>query len=284
MKVAVIGAQGQLGQDLMKVLGPAAVGLTHQQVDVVDGVGVVQVLQALRPDWVLNTAAFHRVDDCEASPGRALDVNATGAFNVARACALVGARGVFFSTDYVFGGGPRREKQPYLEADQPAPLNVYGVSKVAGEQLVLQASERMLVVRSAGLYGQATSRKGWTFPELMLHLGSTQDVVRVVDDQVLSPTYTQDLAAAVKTLIDDEASGLVHVANAGECSWYEFARATFDLTRHGARLEPQTTAAAGRRARRPPYSALASARVAAPLRHWRDALGDYLHAKGLRPN
>ena len=281
MKVAVIGAQGQLGQDLMKVLGSAAVGLTHQQVDVVDGVGVVQALQAIRPDWVLNTAAFHRVDDCEASPARALDVNATGAFNVARACALVGARGVFFSTDYVYGGTARRPGQPFVEADPPSPVNVYGVSKVAGEQLVLQAGEQMLVVRSAGLYGQATSRKGWTFPELMLHLGSTQEVVRVVDDQVLSPTCTQDLAIAVKALVDDDASGLVHVANTGECSWYEFARATFDLTSHGARLEPQNTAAAGRRARRPPYSALTSARVAAPLRHWREALADYLRAKGL---
>lgn len=284
MKVAVIGAQGQLGQDLMRVMGAAAVGLTHQQVDVVDGVGVVQVLQALRPDWVLNTAAFHRVDDCEASPDRALDVNALGAFNVARACALIGARGVFFSTDYVYGGSGSRPGQPYVEADPPAPVNVYGASKVAGEQLVLQAGERMLVVRSGGLYGQATSRKGSTFPELMLHLGSTQEVVRVVDDQVLSPTYTQDLAAAVKTLIDDDASGLVHVTNGGECSWYEFARATFDLTRHGARLEPQNTAATGRRARRPAYSALTSTRLAAPLRHWRDALGDYLRAKGLRPN
>jgi dTDP-4-dehydrorhamnose reductase len=161
-------------------------------------------------------------------------------------------------------------------------LNAYGVSKAAGEQLVLQSGEGMLVVRSAGLYGRATSRKGWTFPELMLHLGSTQDVVRVVDDQVLSPTNTEDLAAAVKTLIDDGAAGLVHAANAGECSWYELARATFDLTGNGARLEPQSTAAAGRRARRPGYSALASTRLASPLRHWREALGDYLRAKGLR--
>jgi dTDP-4-dehydrorhamnose reductase len=284
MKVAVIGALGQLGQDLMRVMGPDAVGLTHQQLDVTDGVGVVQALQALRPDWVLNTAAFHKVDDCEASPGHALDVNAAGAFNVARACALVGARGVFFSTDYVFGGLTRPPGQPYVEADPPAPLNAYGVSKVAGEQLVLQAGKQMMVVRSAGLYGRATSRKGWTFPELMLHLGSTQEVVRVVDDQVLSPTYTEDLAAAVKTLMDEDASGLVHVANAGECSWYDLARATFDLTRHDARLEPQTTAAAGRRAPRPGYSALASTRLAAPLRHWREALGDYLGAKGLRPS
>jgi dTDP-4-dehydrorhamnose reductase len=280
MKVAVIGAQGQLGQDLMHVMGPDVTGLTHQQVDVTDGIGVLDAIQALRPDWVVNTAAFHRVDDCEASPGHALDVNAAGAYNVARACAVTGCRGVFFSTDYVFGAADRTRNQPYTEADTPGPVNVYGISKVAGEQLALHATPRMLVVRSAGLYGLATSRKGWTFPDLMLHLATTQEVVRVVDDQVLSPTATSDLARAVRHLMDDEASGLVHVTNAGECSWYEFARATFDLTGNGARLEPQPTSATKRRARRPAYSALSSARLATPLPHWHDALAAYLRAKG----
>jgi dTDP-4-dehydrorhamnose reductase len=280
MKAVVIGAQGQLGQDLMRVLGSAAVGLTHQDLDVTDGVGVLQGLQALKPDWVLNTAAFHRVDDCEVNPQLTLAVNAAGALNVARASAHLGARSLFFSTDYVFGAAPRERQHPYTEDDPPRPLNVYGISKAAGEQLVLGADPKALVVRSAGLYGAATSRKGWTFPDLMLHLASTQEVVRVVDDQVLSPTSTADLAAAVQQLIADGASGIVHVVNDGECSWHEFARATFDLAKNPVRLEPQSTAATRRRANRPAYSAMRSLRLSAPLRHWRDALANYLKDKG----
>ena len=280
MKVLVIGAQGQLGQDLMKVLGEGATGVTHQDLAVTDGVAVQQKIDALEPDWVVNTAAFHRVDDCEANPGLTMAVNAMGAFNVARAAAAAGARNVFFSTDYVYGGEPRRRGQPLSETDAPRPLNVYGISKAAGEQLVLHADPRALVVRSAGLYGTATSRKGWTFPELMLHLATTQKVVRVVDDQVLSPTFTQDLAAAVVDLMLNGAGGLTHVANEGECSWYELAAATYDLTGTTVDLQPQSTAETKRRATRPPYSALRSNRLSTPLRPWRDALADYLRQKG----
>lgn len=283
MKALVIGAQGQLGQDLMRALGEGAIGVTHQDVDVTDGVALLQLVQAHRPDWVLNTAAFHNVDECEANPALALAVNAMGAFNAARASRAVGARHVFFSTDYVFGGGePRARSHPRLESDAPHPVNVYGTSKVAGEQLVLQADPEALVIRSAGLYGASTSRKGWTFPELMLHLAKTQPVVRVVDDQVLSPTFTADLAEAAIRLLRDQATGLVHVANEGECSWYEFAAATFELTGANARLEPQSTAQAGRRARRPPYSALGTERPGARLRSWREALEDYLHRQDRR--
>jgi dTDP-4-dehydrorhamnose reductase len=283
MKALVIGAQGQLGYDLMRVLGEGTIGVTHQDVDVTDSDGVLQLLQSHRPDWVLNTAAFHRVDDCEANPALALAVNATGAFNVARASRTVGARHVFFSSDYVFGGGAARARGvPRLESEAPQPLSVYGVSKVAGEQLVRQAHPESLVIRSAGLYGMSTSRKGHTFPELMLHLASTQPVVRVVEDQVLSPTFTSDLADATARLMRDDASGLLHVVNAGECSWFEFAAATYELTGTKANLEPQTTAQAARRAPRPPYSAMASEQPAARLRPWREALGEYLHRKGKR--
>jgi dTDP-4-dehydrorhamnose reductase len=283
MKALVIGAQGQLGQDLMRLLGDAAVGVGHAQLDVTDGVGVLQLIQSHRPDYVFNTAAFHRVDDCEANPSLTFAVNALGALNVARASRAAGARHVFFSTDYVFGGGPARaRKQPRLETEAPQPLSVYGVSKAAGEQLVLQADPQSLVVRSAGLYGASTSRKGHTFPELMLHLAKTQPLVRVVDDQVLSPTFTPDLAAAVIGAAKDGMTGVVHMANDGECSWFEFAAATYELTKTTPRLEPQSTAQAGRRAARPPYSALGTARLQKPLRPWRDALAEYLQLKGLR--
>lgn len=285
MKAAVIGSTGQLGQDLIRTFGEETVGLSHQDLDVTDGVGVASAMHSLRPDWVLNTAAFHRVDDCETNPALAFAANALGAFNVARAAADVGAGVVFFSTDYVFGGEERERDNPYQEGDKVQPLNVYGVSKAAGEQLVMQANPRHVVVRSAGLYGTATSRKGWTFPELMINKAKTDGMVRVVTDQVLSPTFTADLAQKTKELVEEDASGLFHLTNAGECSWFEFARGVFDLAGIEVEMEPIETGETQRRARRPSYSALRTTRVqeagVSPMRSWREALDAYLREKGL---
>lgn len=269
----------------MRVFDGEAVGFAHQDLDVTDGVGVSSAMHSLQPDWVLNTAAFHRVDDCEINPALSFAVNALGAFNVARAAADVRAGVVFFSTDYVFGGQDRERGHPYEEGDNLHPLNVYGVSKAAGEQLVMQATLRHLVVRSAGLYGTATSRKGWTFPELMLNKARTEGIVRVVTDQVLSPTFTADLAHKTKELIEQDAVGLFHLASAGECSWFEFAQGVFDLAGVEVEMEPIHTGQTQRRARRPSYSALTTARLKklglSPLRPWQEALGDYLRAKGI---
>ena len=285
MRAAVIGSTGQLGQDLMRAFGDETVGLTHQDLDVTDGVGVASAMHSLRPDWVLNTAAFHRVDDCETNPALAFAANALGAFNVARVAADVGAGVVFFSTDYVFGGEKRERNNPYDEGDNVQPLNVYGVSKAAGEQLVMQANPRYIVVRSAGLYGTATSRKGWTFPELMINKAKSDGMVRVVTDQTLSPTFTADLAWKTRELVEEDASGLFHLTNAGECSWFEFARAVFDLARIKVEMEEIETGETRRRALRPSYSALTTTRIQEagldPLRPWEDALGAYLRAKGL---
>jgi dTDP-4-dehydrorhamnose reductase len=285
LRAAVIGSTGQLGQDLMRAFGEETVGLTHQDLDVTDGVGVASAMHSLRPDWVFNTAAFHRVDDCETNPALAFAANALGAFNIARAAADVGAGVVFFSTDYVFGGEERERNNPYDEGDNVQPLNVYGVSKAAGEQLVMQANARHIVVRSAGLYGMATSRKGWTFPELMINKAKIDGMVRVVTDQALSPTFTADLAQKTRELVEEDASGLFHLTNAGECSWFEFARAVFDLVGIEVAMEPIETGETRRRAHRPSYSALTTTRVQeaglSPLRPWEEALGAYLRAKEL---
>jgi dTDP-4-dehydrorhamnose reductase len=285
MKTIILGSTGQLGQDLMKTFGDGAVGITHQEVDVADGVALARTLHALRPDCVVNTAAFHRVDDCEVNPGLAFEANAIGARNVARASADVGAVVVFFSTDYVFGEQHRMRGDPYRESDRPQPLNAYGVSKAAGEWLVMQANPRHLIVRSSGLYGTATSRKGWTFPELMLQKAKTEPTIRVVDDQVLSPTFTADLAATVKQLVERDATGVFHVTNGGECSWFEFARGVFEIAGTDVNLEAISTSMMKTRARRPWYSAMASERLAGvgvePLRSWSDALRAYLTAKGV---
>jgi dTDP-4-dehydrorhamnose reductase len=285
VKTLVIGASGQLGQDLMRVLGEEAIGLGHGDFDVTDGVGVSRIVRVHEPDWVINTAAFHRVDDCELNPTLAFAVNATGAGNVARAAAEIGAGVVFYSTDYVFGGEGRPRHDPHTESSLPDPLNVYGISKLAGERMVMNGNPRHLVIRSAGLYGTATSRKGWTFPELMATKGKNDGWVKVVTDQALSPTYTHDLAETTRALMEREARGLFHLTNGGECSWFEFARATFDITGIAVNMEPATTVTGERRARRPPYSALESERLAEtgvpPMRPWREALAHYLNAKGL---
>jgi dTDP-4-dehydrorhamnose reductase len=285
LKVAVIGSTGQLGQDLMRVFSEEAVGFAHEDLDVTDGESVASAIRSVEPDWVLNTAAFHRVDDCETNPTLTFAVNATGALNVARAAAAVGSGMAFFSSDYVFGGQDRERDHPYEEGDGPDPLSVYGVSKVAGEQLVMQANPRHLVVRSAGLYGTATSRKGWTFPELMLNKARSEGALRVVTDQVLSPTFTADLAGKTKELIEQDAVGLFHLTNAGECSWFEFARGALELAGVDAKMEQISTEQMNQRARRPPYSALDTTRLEAvglePLRPWKEALNDYLRAKGM---
>ena len=285
MKVAVVGSTGQLGQDLMRVFGEEAVGFAHEDLDVTDEESVASAVRSAEPDWVLNTAAFHRVDDCETNPTLTFAVNATGALNVARAAAAVGSGVAFFSSDYVFGGQDRGRNNPYEEGDTPHPLSVYGVSKVAGEQLVMQANPRHLVVRSAGLYGTATSRKGWTFPELMLNKARNEGALRVVTDQVLSPTFTADLAGKTKELIKQDALGLFHLTNAGECSWFEFAQGALELAGVEAKMEQISTEQMNQRARRPPYSALDTIRLEAvglePLRPWKEALGDYLRAKGM---
>jgi len=285
VKTLVIGSSGQLGQDLMSTFGEKTVGLTHGDVDVTDGINVSRIMREQRPDWVVNSAAFHRVDDCEMNPTLAFAVNAVGAANVARAATEIGAGVVFYSTDYVFGGEGRSRHDPHTESSKPDPCNVYGVSKLAGEQLVMNANPRHLVIRSAGLYGTATSRKGWTFPELMVSKGRSDGWVKVVTDQALSPTSTRDLANATQALMEREARGLFHLTNEGECSWYEFAQATLDIAGISVSVEPTTTISDDRRASRPSYSALASERLhevgVPPLQPWRDALEQYLHAKGL---
>jgi len=287
MRTLLIGATGQLGQDLLKALPEGTIALGHGEIDVTDGVGVSRIIREHRPDWVINTAAFHRVDDCELNPTLAFAVNATGAANVAKVCEELGAGVVFYSTDYVYGGEGRAKHHPHLEDDAPDPLNVYGISKAAGEQMVALANPRHLVIRSAGLYGTATSRKGWTFPELMINKARSDGKLKVVTDQTLSPTFTTDLAETTVALMRSGAIGLFHLTNAGECSWHEFASATVELAGIDVVVEPSTSVQQPRKAKRPPYSAMSSNRIAstgvAPMRPWREALAAYLHAKGFAP-
>jgi dTDP-4-dehydrorhamnose reductase len=281
----IIGSIGQLGTDLTPALAGFRVsGLTHADLDVTDAERTRAVLGGLRPDVVINTSAFHKVDLCEDEPVASFAVNATAAYSLARLAAELDYTLVHFSTDYVFSGASRI---PYRESDVAAPVSVYGASKLAGENLVRAYAPRHYVVRTTGLYGVAgASGKGGNFVETMLRLGKA-GAVRVVDDQVMTPTATADLAAAVAALLRREPDvpyGLYHVTSGGQCSWYHFARTIFELAGLRVDLSPITTAESGSKARRPAFSVLDHGKWMAAgfaeLRPWPEALGDYLRAKG----
>jgi dTDP-4-dehydrorhamnose reductase len=283
--ILLIGASGQLGTDLRRTL-PAGVliPLTRADLDITDRDAVERVLAAHAPAWVINTAAYHRVDDIETRDARqAFAVNEVAVGHLARVCALRGARLLHLSTDYVFGGGP---PGPYAEDAPPAPLSVYGESKLAGERLVREASPNHVIVRSSGLYGVAGSAgKGGNFVETMLRLAREGRDIRVVDDQVLTPTYTADLAEAIARLLAvTPPGGIYHLTNAGKCSWFEFAERIFDLSDVALKPKRTTSDEFGAAARRPSHSVLRNTRAAAlgvpPLRVWPEALEAYLRAKG----
>jgi dTDP-4-dehydrorhamnose reductase len=291
--ILLLGANGQLGTDLRRTLPPAAlIPLTRADLDVTDQEAVERVLAAHSPAWAINTAAYHRVDDIETKDAAlAFAVNEVAVGHLARACTHHGTRLLHLSTDYAFGGGsPGAPPRPYTEDTPPAPLSVYGASKVAGERRVRAAGPDHVVVRSSGLYGVAGSAgKGGNFVETMLRLARQGAPVKVVNDQVLGPTYTADLAEGIARLIAaDPPGGLYHLTNAGACSWFEFAGRIFERCRLSPDLQPTTSAEYNAPARRPPYSVLANARAAAlglaPLRPWSEALDAYLRAKGHLPD
>jgi len=285
MKIVIIGANGQLGQEFFKLpSSQQMIPLTHAEVEVEDPDSVQKRLEEHRPEVVVNLASFNKVDEAEDRPEAAFRVNALGALNVAKAAARVEAAVVFISTDYVFGAEPGRDR-PYLESDPPGPLSVYGVSKLTGEHLVRLANPRHYIIRTCGLYGAVTSRKGWTFPELMLQKARAGEKLRVVADQVLTPTYAYDLVRAMIAVIEKGRPGLYHLTSAGACSWFEFARTTLELAGARAEIEPVSSASYKARAIRPSYSVLASERLA-PLglpapRPWPEALRAYLTEKGV---
>jgi len=226
MRVLIIGAKGQLGTDLCKVLhGQDIIPLTHSDIEITDMSSVVEALTEHKPEVVINTAAYVRVDDCESNPARAFSVNALGARNVAVVAQELGARLVHVSTDAVFGGEGQPHTTPYTEFDTPIPINVYGKSKLAGEDFIRHLCSRYFIIRSSGLFGRTgSSGKGGNFVETIISLARKRDEMRVVNDQTLSPTYARDLAQKMAQLIDTEYYGTFHITNRGACSWYEFAR------------------------------------------------------------
>jgi len=282
IRVAILGSTGQLGTDLVEVLRQdnrfEVVPLAHQEADCTKAAEIREVIAKLRPDDVVNCAAFVRVDDCEDRPDLAFEVNAVGAFNVARACAAVDACCIHISTDYVFDGS---KESPYVESDAPNPINVYGASKLAGEYLVRQAAPRWLIVRVASLFGKTGARgKGGNFIETIISKAKSGHALRIVDDIKISPTYARDAAAVICDLLGTSASGIVHAANSGCCTWYEFAKTTLTLCGLTVPVEPVASSAYPVRANRPRNSVLSTERLDRGLRFksptWQTALRAYL--------
>ncbi|MTV24700.1 dTDP-4-dehydrorhamnose reductase [Nitriliruptoraceae bacterium ZYF776] len=289
MTVLVTGAGGQLGVEVVRAVraaGGEVVGLGHAELDLTDAVAVRATLEQERPTLVVNAAAWTDVDGCEADPDRAHLVNAAAVGELADACADVGARLVHVSTDYVFDGrgirGPDGRRRPYRPDDPVDPINVYGASKAAGEVLVRDASVPHLVVRTAWVSGAA----GRNFVTTMLRLADEGRPVRVVDDQVGSPTFARDLAAGLLALAGAGATGTFHLANDGACSWFELARATFEDAGLEVELRPIPSSEFPRPAARPAWSVLdLEAAVAAGVprpQPWRAGLRDLLVELGRR--
>ena len=251
-----------LGQDVVRAAGDRAVALTRHELDVTDRAAAAE---ALAGATVINCAAYTDVDGAESDPETAHAVNADGARNVAEAAARV----VYVSTDYVFDG---TKASPYLESDAVNPLSAYGRSKLAGERATLTASPHSVIVRTAWLFGAG----GPNFVTTMLRLGEERDEVRVVDDQVGCPTFTGHLADALVALADGHGHGFLHVAGAGSCSWFEFARAIFDRAGMDVDVRPCTTDEFPRPAPRPANSVLMSEREAPELPAWQHGLDAYL--------
>ncbi len=281
MRVLVIGARGQLGTELRGVYANDDLhAVDIDTVDVRDAAAVHRlVVDEVRPQIVINTAAAHNVPKCEEEPDVAFAVNAAGAGNVAVACRDCGARLVYISTDYVFGNGGTR---PYVETDRPTPLNVYGASKLAGEHLVAAECENHVIVRSAALYGPAPclAKGGLNFVGLMLHLAKTRPEVEVVTDEITTPTYSKALAAQIKLLAEKGEAGLYHATCDGSCSWFEFARAIFEKAGLDVKLLPVTSREFPSPVKRPNYSVLENKRLRDLgldiMPPWRIALDAYM--------
>ncbi len=287
MRLLVLGAAGQLGGDLMDAAAAAGVearGVGRADVDVTDRAALRAFLDAAAFDVLVNGTSYHKTDEVEGNAGLAMEVNAHAPAIMAEACAAKGARFLHVSTDYVFGGDAGRAT-PLTEADPPAPVNVYGLSKLFGETLAGLSGGDVTVFRVASLFGvRGASGKGGNFVETMIRFGREKGALKVVGDQVMSPTSTATIARAILAFLEQGgAPGVYHCVNTGAVSWHGFAEAIVDMAGVKAEVASCTTAEWPTTARRPAWSALDNAKLAAvigPIPPWEEALAEYLAAKG----
>lgn len=282
MKYAIIGANGQLGTDLVNVLskqGHDVIELTHQDISIEQFDNVRRVLTTIQPDVILNTAAYHNVPLCEEHPKIAFAVNALGALHVAKIAGEIGAAVVYYSTDYVFDGA---KYAPYHETDSPNPLNIYAATKLSGEFLTLNYHQKSYVIRISGIYGRVPCRaKGENFVMKMIRLAKEKPEVRVVSDEVLTPTPTYEIALKTVLILNSEQYGLYHLTCEGSCSWHEFAQEIFSVLKIQTPLYEASVQDFPSPVRRPFYSVLENKKFNAlagskRMPHWREALHSYI--------
>ena len=242
MRTVVLGAPGQLGRDLCPQLAGEVIPLARTDVDITDAAPLRQKLAELRPDVVVNCAAYNFVDRAETEPDAAMAANAWAVRELALVCRDLDCTLVYFSTDYVFGLD-RMRRSPFVETDAPGPVSVYGLSKLAGEYFVRSICPKHFVIRACGLYGVwGSGGKGGNFVETMLRLAEQGKPVRVVNDQRCTPSFTADVATATAALIHSTEFGLYHVTSAGDCTWYEFAAQIFRSAHINAEVVPISSA------------------------------------------
>lgn len=261
-KVILFGANGMLGHALQEVFISARL-ISHQEIDITDEDAVMKIVVQQSPEIVINAAAYTDVDGCEENKKHAFSVNGHGPGNIAAACNEAGATLIHYSTDYIFDG----TKSEYREDDQPGPINVYGESKLMGEINIAKNLDDFRIIRTSWLFGD----HGKNFVDTILALSKQLAVVRVVNDQTGKPTYTNDLARKTAEIISCE-PGIYHITNEGVCSWFEFAE-TFIPNAVAC-----STDEFPRKAKRPAHSVLTNTKTT-PLRHWKEALNDYIHIK-----
>jgi len=285
MKIVVIGASGQLGADVVNAFrneGDEVYPLSHSDVELSDGDSVANGLKALKPDLIVNTAAMHHVENCEREPQKAFAVNGIGAKNLALVARELGATLMHVSTDYVFDGV---KHSPYEETDAPRPLNVYGNTKLSGEYFVRSIAPKHFVLRTSAIYGKSPCRAkgGLNFVELMLKLAKERDELRVVDNEVVSPTSTVEIARQMVALSWSDKYGLYHATAEGSCSWYAFAREIFSLTDTKVNLQMARPGEFPAKVNRPEYSVLENralkSRGLNVFKPWQQSLTEYLASR-----
>ena len=280
MRVAVIGANGQLGSDIVEYFSPKCevTALTHEDIEITNLDNSREVLNTLQSDVVINTAAYHNVPKCEEDPIRSFEINGQGALNLAKLSEEQNFKLVHYSTDYVFDG---IKKKPYVESDCPNPLNVYALTKLDGEKLIQNYCEQYFIIRVAGIYGKTPCRaKGGNFIDTMIKVAASRPLVKVVNDEILTPTSTKEIARNTYDLIQTDAFNLYHMTAQEAVSWYDFAKVIFKELKLNTPLEPCTVDDFPSPVKRPTYSALENENLKKinldKMRHWKEALVHYL--------
>ncbi len=285
MKVAVIGASGQLGNDIVQAFqgkGDEIFPISHSEIELSDLDSISNCLKKLEPQFIVNTAAMHHVENCEREPQKAFAVNGIGAKNLALVARDIGSILMHVSTDYVFDGGKR---SPYEESDAPRPLNVYGNTKLSGEYFVRSITPKHFVLRVSAIYGKNPCRAkgGLNFVELMLKLAKERDELRVVDSEVVSPTSTVEIARQIVVLSRSDKYGLYHATAEGSCSWYTFAREIFSLTNTKVNLQIAKPGEFPAKVTRPEYSVLENRELKSNglnvFKPWQEGLTEYLSSR-----